>query len=49
MGAGKLCILGDSVLKGIQWDEASSRHVTRNELGWEEIADRAGMKVENLS
>lgn len=49
MGEGKLCILGDSVLKGIQWDEASSKHVTRNELDWDGIADRAGLKVENLS
>lgn len=49
MGAGKLCVLGDSVLKGIQWDTASSKHVVRDELGWNEIADRAGLVVENLS
>lgn len=49
MAKGKISILGDSILKGVQLDDTSSRYVVRDELGFDDIARRSGLTVQNFS
>jgi len=49
MSSGKLCILGDSILKGIRLDEVSNKYIVGDGIDFAMIADRAGLKLENHS
>lgn len=45
----KISILGDSILKGVQLDDNSRRYVISDELGFDVIAEKAGLTVRNFS
>ena len=49
MSSGKLCILGDSIFKGITLEKNTNKYIVGNGLDFALIADRAGLKVENHS
>lgn len=49
MSNGKLCVLGDSILKGVRLEENSNKYIVADGLGLDVIADRAGLKLENHS
>lgn len=49
VNTGKLSIFGDSILKGVQLDEQSGKYKVDNGIGFEGLADRAGLTVENFS
>lgn len=49
MSNGKLCVLGDSILKGISLEENTNRYIVCDGINFTMIADRAGLKLENHS
>ena len=49
MSNGKLCVLGDSIFKGITLEKSSNKYVVCDGLNFGLIADRAGLKLENHS
>ena len=49
MSSGKLCVLGDSILKGIPLEKDTNKYIVGTNLNFGLIADRAGLKLENHS
>jgi len=49
MKGGKLCVLGDSILKGIRLEEGSNKYIVCDNIGFSMIAERAGLTLENHS
>ncbi len=45
----KVSVFGDSVLKGVQYNQNCGRHVVEGNLGFDDIAGRAGYSVQNFS
>ena len=46
---GKVSVFGDSILKGVQVENAGGRYVVNDSLGFSSIASQAGLSVENFS
>ena len=49
MAKGKVSIFGDSILKGILLDDNTGRYIVKDELGFDTIANSAGLTMENFS
>ena len=45
----KVSIFGDSIFKGVQLDKGRGSYVVKDDLGFDEIAERAGYSVQNFS
>ena len=46
---GKVSVFGDSILKGVQVENAGGKYVVNDSLGFSSIASQAGLSVENFS
>ena len=45
----KVSVFGDSILKGVQYNQKSGRYVVEDNIGFDGIAERAGYSVQNFS
>ena len=45
----RVSVFGDSILKGVQYNQKSGRYVVEDNIGFDGIAERAGYSVQNFS